>query len=89
LRRISSSDLTALQNVESAGVEVHKFSSFAGIKQRVQIDAKALIFPGNGLVPLGRLEVAVAGIVAPGIKGAGERREVTRHIANTDTRRSF
>jgi hypothetical protein len=31
-------------------------------------DAEELIYPGNGLVPLGRLEVAVAGLVAPGLK---------------------
>lgn len=32
------------------------------------LDAKELVYPGNGLVPLGRLEIAVAGIVAPGLK---------------------
>jgi len=32
------------------------------------LDAKELVYPGNGLVALGRLEVAVAGIVAPGLK---------------------
>ena len=32
------------------------------------LDAKELVFPNNGLVPLGRLEIAVAGIVAPGLK---------------------
>ena len=98
------------RQVQIDGVEVHKFASFATIKQRVQIgmvfgggvgsakgtiesryvfaeqtfinnrviytpvevletrDAKELIYPGNGLVPLGRLEVAVAGIIAPGFK---------------------
>jgi hypothetical protein len=32
------------------------------------VDAKELVYPGNGLVALGRLELAVAGIVAPGLK---------------------
>ena len=40
--------------------------------QRVEtteaLDAKELIFPGNGLVPLGRLELAVAGVVGHGFK---------------------
>lgn len=107
---IEIGDFTTLHNVEITGVEIHKFSPFGTIKQRVQIglvfgggigsskgvlerrsvsldqrfvgntpiftaretretlDAKELIFPGNGLVPLGRLELAVAGIVAPGVK---------------------
>jgi hypothetical protein len=38
------------------------------VETRETLDAKELVFPGNGLVPLGRLEVAVAGIVAPGLK---------------------
>lgn len=107
---IEQGELRTLRNVEITGVEVHKFSPFATIKQRAQIglvfgggigsskgeldtrnvqvnqrfvnnrmelervetrettDAKELVFPGNGLVPLGRLEVAVAGLVAPGLK---------------------
>lgn len=107
---IEQGDLTTLRNVEITGVEIHKFSPFGTIKQRLQIglvfgggigsskgildrrsvsldqrfvgntpvftaretremlDAKELIFPGNGLVPLGRLEIAVAGLVAPGLK---------------------
>lgn len=31
-------------------------------------EAKELILPGNGIVPLGRLELAVAGLVTPGLK---------------------
>jgi hypothetical protein len=31
-------------------------------------DAEELIYPGNGLVPLGRLELAVAGLVGGGLK---------------------
>ena len=38
------------------------------VETRETLDAKELVFPRNGLVPLGRLEVAVAGIVAPGLK---------------------
>ena len=38
------------------------------METRETLDAKELVYPNNGLVPLGRLEVAVAGIVAPGIK---------------------
>lgn len=38
------------------------------VESRETIDAKELVYPGNGLVPLGRLELAVAGIVAPGLK---------------------
>jgi hypothetical protein len=38
------------------------------VETRETLDAKELVFPGNGLVALGRLEVAVAGIVGPGLK---------------------
>lgn len=107
---VEQGDFTTLRNVDITGVEVHKFSPFGTIANRVQIglvfgggigsskgqldtrtvsvdytfvgnrmvstpvetkttlDAKELVFPGNGLVPLGRLEIAVAGIVARGLK---------------------
>jgi hypothetical protein len=107
---VQQGDFTTLRNVQITGVEVHKFTPFGTIANRVQIglvfgggigsskgqldtrsvslnqtfsgnipiytrveenetfDAKELVFPGNGLVPLGRLELAVAGIVAPGLK---------------------
>jgi hypothetical protein len=107
---IQQGDVYTLRNVDITGIEIHKFSPFGTIKDRVQIglvfgggvgsskgeldlrsvsvqtnfvgntpiftlvetretlDAKELVFPGNGLVPLGRLELAVAGIVAPGFK---------------------
>jgi hypothetical protein len=49
--------------------------TFVGNRQVVRpvetneaVDAKELVFPGNGLVPLGRLEAAGAAIVAPGLK---------------------
>ncbi len=38
------------------------------VETRETLDAKELVYPGNGLVALGRLELAVAGIVAPGFK---------------------
>ena len=107
---IEQGEFITLRNVEITGVEVHKFSPFGTIKERVQIgllfaggvgsakgqlesrtvemettfvgnrmvgtpretremlDAKELIFPGSGLVPLGRLELAVAALAAPGFK---------------------
>lgn len=107
---VQQGETTTLRNVELTGVEVHKFSPFGTIANRVQIgllfgggiasskgeldtrsvwldqtfvgnrlvytpvetretvSAEELVYPGNGLVPLGRLELAVAGIVAPGLK---------------------
>jgi hypothetical protein len=38
------------------------------VETRETLDAKELVYPGNGLVALGRLELAVAAIVAPGFK---------------------
>jgi hypothetical protein len=38
------------------------------VETRETLDAKELVFPGNGLVPLGRLEIAVSGIVMPWLK---------------------
>ena len=38
------------------------------VETRETLDAKELVYPGNGMVPLARLEMAVAAIVAPGMK---------------------